>query len=701
MKASLVSATSLLALLVFDLSPAHAGPAFTLNQSLNFGDSLINCANLTQCAGLYPSQLPDVIKLTSGATATFTFTGPGSPFAGSSSPVTLPGNNESVTRTYTFSPVAAGAASQTVTVVGTNGSGSTAKTVTLNGTGVAPVEATGVTVKGGPGNAVVGNSVNLGAVLVSPAGSHTASASITVKNTGNGNLAKYWNGTALVAVPTGVANLTGSIGASGAPGFKGAASAISLSGSGGSNTKSAVYTYTFAPTATGTQSSVVTATFADGVGNANGTGSVAYTLTGTGVAPVADIADSANAGYVLVNSAAHTASVTVTITNTGNGNLAGADSSALQTNLHGVQGKASSSVFTGSGTIDLTDSSSHIYTYNFAPKTKGAVSATVTTTFANGVGTDNGSGSVTTTLTGTGVAPVESVTSGEALGRVNASGHASNASTGTAALTVTNIGNGNLSGLGSISNLNASSISVPGGSVFTAAAGNPTSLSLADSASATLAYTFAPTTRGAASAAVTIGFTDGNSAGTNSSQTLKALVTGLGVSPVFQSSVNGHVDTAIANGGTAHAGTIDFGTVARNARVTLDLAIANISSDPNGGNPLLTDLSVLSVSSPKGGTDPMAFSIGSVGSLVVEGGQTYLPITVATNGNGLYTSYMTIGTDQNAPLGVAGDTFTYEIVASVPEPGSMLVLGAGLLGLGVVRRRPRGVPARDAGGLPG
>jgi hypothetical protein len=442
-------------------------------------------------------------------------------------------------------------------------------------------------------------------------------------------------------------------------------------------------TYTFTPTTTGSTSATIT--IRDGI-----TAST-VTLTGTGVAPLETIAVSNP--YVLVG---QTGPVSLTVNNIGNGNLSGAGTIS---NLRGSVA-SSASVFIGSGgSFSLQDSTagaasitSATFGYTFAPTITGAASTTVATTFSNGTNAANAGGLVTTTLQATAVAPVASVPPTASAGNVRVG------TSGTAAVTVANVGNGNLAGTGTAYNLNAS---VTGGSTGGFSSANTGALSLASNATpsvastatTTLGYTFTPTSRGVASSAVSLNFSNGSTDGRNLSQSVAATVTGTAVSPVFTSSIQGagatNTPNAVAQGATGTAlQTISFGTVSYAESKTINLVLQNTSTDlPGNIGSALTNLSILSYSIA--GANAGAFSISSLGSVITEGGNLVVPITiVGTAKVGALGSTLSIFTDESAGFGGVGDTFTYALSGfSVPEPTSLAALGAGLLGLASTRRR--------------
>lgn len=450
--------------------------------------------------------------------------------------------------------------------------------------------------------------------------------------------------------------------------------------------------FTFGPLTTGAASTTVTASDSAG-GNAP-----LITLTGTGVAPIATVTASPVTGastlngYVLVGTSA---SSTVTVSNTGNGNLAAGSAG----NLVGTIG-STSSVFVGTASsFQLNDSNysaslngtsygtSRTNTYTFTPTAVGAASTVVTTTLANGTNASNAAGTVLTTLTATGVAPIQSV---------SGAGATSLARVGTSVvstLTISNIGNGNkASTVAGVGNLTGSVTTVLGSRQV---AGPSTgTINLTDGATTTLSYTYTPISRGTVSSTATLAFSNGNAAGTNTSQTVSSVFVDQGVGPVYASSITGagttNTPTSVSNGSIgAASSTISLGSVGYQKSATVYLNLQNTTTDPGAAS--LTNLTIESYSIA--GANAGAFSISlASGSIITEGGQLLVPITVTDNTPGVFAlnSSLTIFTDESAALGGVGDTFTYSLTAmAVPEPASLAVFGAGLAGLSSMRRRRR------------
>jgi hypothetical protein len=585
--------------------------------------------------------------------------------------------------TYTYAPTVTGSSSALVVASLSNASSNlrnqaTSLTSTLTGTGVAPV-------------AAIAASASAGYVLVTS----SATTSFSIGNTGNANLAG--TGTAY--------NLNGSIGSLSSSGFTGAAASIGLAsnatGSTSSTSSTNSPTYTYTPTVVGSSSALVVETLSNGSPNGQNLASnQTTTLTGTGVAPVAAIAASASAGYVLVGSSATTS---FSIGNTGNANLAG--TGGLY-NLNGSIGSLSSNGFTGAAqTIALasnaTGSTSSTQTttsstYTYTPTGMGGSSALVVETLSNG--SPNGqnlASNQTTTLTGTGVAPVQSVANSTVYGRLGSGATAS----GT--ITVANTGNANLAGTGTAYNLNGSIAAFSSGSFSGLAqsvslASNATG-STSSTATSTLGYTYTPgSTRAASSLSVSIAFSDGNNAGTNASQTASSVLTGSAVGPTYASTLlAGAVVNTPTNGtvgGTISPNkTISFGSVGYEQATTVYVELGNITTDLNGGNAALTNLTIDKYSISGGNASDFTVSSLSGARVITKGGMLLVPITVVSNVNyGALSSSLTIFTDESVGLGGTGDTFSYALYAmSVPEPTSLAVLGAGLAGLASFRRRKR------------
>jgi hypothetical protein len=68
------------------------------------------------------------------------------------------------------------------------------------------------------------------------------------------------------------------------------------------------------------------------------------------------------------------------------------------------------------------------------------------------------------------------------------------------------------------------------------------------------------------------------------------------------------------------------------------------------------------------------------------GGEFFAPITFSTGGvSGAFSAILTFQTDASAGYGLAGDTFSYNLVGSaVPEASTWAMMLAGFLGLGFV-----------------
>ncbi len=222
-------------------------------------------------------------------------------------------------------------------------------------------------------------------------------------------------------------------------------------------------------------------------------------------------------------------------------------------------------------------------------------------------------------------------------------------SSATASVTVTNTGT---SGSTLTGNIGPAS-----GSEFSPASGSQ-SFSLSQNQSASRTYTYTPSARGADSTTVSV-----TSNATNTNLTL----TGTGVSPVYASSV-------------APGSTIDFGTVDKDQTITQALTIQNATPDADLGN--LTNMTLLSATIS--GQDASYFSISGFtpGTVLSKNGSFQFFVSVSNPDYYIMNRYatLTIVTDVNAALGVAGNVYTYQLVAyTVPEPSSIIFLSvAGL-----------------------
>lgn len=606
---------------------------------------------------------------TVGGSSSSVFVGTGGTLGLNDSTSTITGATTTRSFVYNFAPTSNGAQTATVVTTLLNGSGANTGntgqnlagnvTTTLTATGVAPI-------------VNVTSTASAGYVLLNK----STTATLTVSNSGNGNLSKT---TSSVGGQL-VSNLNGTLGGASTSGFSGTGAVVTL-GDSASQTVSYVYT----PTVRGASSVTVSSPFTDGnAGNTSGT--VTSTLIGTGVAPVVTVASTLSAGYVLVK---QSNSVGLTVTNTGDGNRAGATTAGY--NLIGTIGGASASGFSGTATaVNLGDTASQTITYVYTPTVRGASTTTVSSPFTDG-NAGNASGTVSTALIGTGVAPIASVSSAVTVyGRLGATG-----TTGTATIAIANTGNGNLAGTGTAFNLNGTITAPTLGAQF-GLISNPGTVSLLDSSSSTVQLSYTPlSARGTSTSIATISFSDGNANGTNGTQTVSTTVAGYSVGPTYQSKWNSVTDTptADAKGATLTSGPTLSMTVATKASQTYYLNLSNITTDLNGGNASLTDLTIESFSFA--GANASSFSIGgtfTAGTVIHEGSSVLLPIVVTGgSANGWLNSSLTIFTDESVGLAGTGDTFTYTLVAYVPEPASLAALGAGLAGLAWARRRRRKV----------
>ena len=282
-----------------------------------------------------------------------------------------------------------------------------------------------------------------------------------------------------------------------------------------------------------------------------------------------------------------------------------------------------------------TSSISEVYT--FKPTTRGAFSEPITFTpsaggFMSGAGTTS-----TVTLTGTGVAPVISLTTSAA-----AVGNIRIGTSGAASLTINNIGDGNQAGSG-LGNLTGT-VSIGSGGF----GGSGGSFNLADSASQTFNYTVSPTLHSALSDNIAVNAADGSTDGMNNSQNLSAMLSATGVGPTLS--------TGIATGGT-----LNFGKAVSPQAPSESTSVANVTTDANLGT--LTNLDVVSIGLSGSGASMFSISGVSNGMTLTKSQSANLSVSFAPSigFTGSATATLTLVTDEGSANGVAGKTVTYTL----------------------------------------
>jgi hypothetical protein len=349
-------------------------------------------------------------------------------------------------------------------------------------------------------------------------------------------------------------------------------------------------------------------------------------------------------------------------------------------------------------------------TFLFTPTERGAASSTVTVAGVNpnnvpGVGyVANSPDTTLVTVNGTGVAPVASVST-------VAAGPVRVGTTGTATATVENVGDGNLAGSGSDYNLRGLVSAIAG--LFTGGGGalnggtglNDQNAGPGATTKADFAFTYAPTARGADSEALTVKLDNGANATTNASGTATVTLAGTAVGPVYAAALDSKANT-IASGTEITFGDMGGGVTLHN------LLISNISDD--NASDLSTRLTVTAEIIGDAASE-FSFSLsdfftGDIGTStgpatatlrnVVNGsdlGKVSVQFVSKTNAVG--TAQLRITTDEGRALGVMGpQVYVYNLIGGpIPEPGTLMVFGSGLLGLVMaVRRRRSGAPTSDA-----
>ncbi len=214
--------------------------------------------------------------------------------------------------------------------------------------------------------------------------------------------------------------------------------------------------------------------------------------------------------------------------------------------------------------------------------------------------------------------------------------------------------------------------------------GAPGAFSLSGGQSSTSAISFAPVTRGTYSG--TVSYTSNVVVG-------NVAITGTAVGPVFSTNV-----------GTTPLTVINLGTTSPGSPATFDLKISNISTDDvNGSNLANLTLESENITGPTA----KAFYVVPLTQNVLGNAAADSPLSNSTDLTivfdpttlGNFTDYLTITTDQGAPLGDVGQQFTYELMGNTsgsptPEPAALTLMGLAALALMLRRKqqpnRPHG-----------
>ncbi len=289
------------------------------------------------------------------------------------------------------------------------------------------------------------------------------------------------------------------------------------------------------------------------------------------------------------------------------------------------------------------------------------------------------------------MAPLASVTSTINFGQARVGTSTS------AALTVQNTGNGNLAGKTSTFNLTGSVAA--GSGVFNGSGGalngatglNDSNFGGGAVTSATYNFTYAPTARVSDSTKVTTTLANGAN-NTNASGSTTTTLSGQGVGPVYGAAVTGSNPSSgpIINGGTIFFGEFVGGLTAQN------LLISNLSND--SATKALTDLNLTSITISNASEFSFSLSAfnsngassGSISNTTNAGVAGNIAIQFQTLTSKSGAAVLTIATDEGAALNGAGNIYVYNLRWTVPEPGTLMVFGVGMLGLAISRRNRRG-----------